>query len=58
MDDKNRKPLQKCKICGFRSVTIVTTKVTDEILQYWLKKDKKDVNVSLVYTNGRMKAAQ
>jgi hypothetical protein len=30
---------------GVRSFAIITTKVTDEVLQYWLdQKDKKDVN--------------
>jgi len=43
---------------GVRSFAIVTTKVTDDILQYWLdQKDKKDANGGLVYVNGPMKAA-
>jgi|GEM_PF-1311396 len=43
---------------GVRGFAIVTTKVTDKILQYWLdKKDKTDVNGTLLYANGPMKAA-
>mgnify|MGYP001241457448 FL=1 len=43
---------------GVRSFAIVTTKVTDEILQYWLdQKDKTDSNGTLLYANGPMKAA-
>lgn len=43
---------------GVRSFAIVTTKVTDEILQYWLdQKDKTDSNRTLLYANGFMKAA-
>jgi len=40
------------------SFAIVTTRVTDEILQYWLdQKDRTDVNGTLLYQNGPMKAA-
>ena len=43
---------------GVRSFAIVTTKVTDEILKYWLdQKDKTDSNGTLLYANGPMKAA-
>ncbi len=43
---------------GVRSFALVTTKVTDEILQYWLdQKDKTDSNGTLLYANGPMKAA-
>ncbi|NYB52643.1 MAG: hypothetical protein HVN35_08815 [Methanobacteriaceae archaeon] len=43
---------------GVRSFAIVTTKVTDEILQYWLdQKDKTNSNGTLLYANGPMKAA-
>jgi parallel beta-helix repeat protein len=43
---------------GVRSFAIVTTKVTDNILQYWLnEKDKKDANGKLLYPTGPMKAA-
>lgn len=43
---------------GVRSFAIVTTKVTDEILQYWLEqKDKKNINGTYIYLAGPMKAA-
>jgi len=43
---------------GVRSFAIVTTKVTDDILRYWLdKKDKRDENGALLYQEGPMKAA-
>ncbi|MDP2837339.1 MAG: NosD domain-containing protein, partial [Methanobacteriaceae archaeon] len=43
---------------GVRSFAIVTTKVTDDILRYWLEqKDKTDSNGTLLYANGPMKAA-
>ena len=43
---------------GVRSFAIVTTKVTDEILRYWLdQKDRTNVNGTLLYPDGPMKAA-
>jgi len=43
---------------GVRSFAIVTEKVTDEILKYWLdEKDKKDEEGTLAYGEGPMKAA-
>ena len=39
---------------GVRSFAIVTTKITDEILQYWLdQKDKRDANGNLLYPEGQ-----
>lgn len=43
---------------GVRSFAIATTKVTDGILQYWLdQKDRTNVNGTLLYPEGPMKAA-
>ncbi|MFA0832880.1 MAG: right-handed parallel beta-helix repeat-containing protein [Methanobacterium formicicum] len=43
---------------GVRSFAIVTTKVTDEMLQYWLdEKDRTNANGTLLYPEGPMKAA-
>lgn len=43
---------------GVRSFAIVTSRVTDDILQYWLdQKDRTDVNGTLLYQEGPMKAA-
>ena len=43
---------------GVRSFAIVTTKVTDDILWYWLEQENKtDSSGNLVYANGPMKAA-
>ncbi|NYB52640.1 MAG: hypothetical protein HVN35_08800 [Methanobacteriaceae archaeon] len=38
---------------GVRSFAIVTTKVTDEMLQYWLdEKDRTNANRTLIYPEG------
>lgn len=43
---------------GVRSFAIAATKVTDGILQYWLdQKDRTNVNGTLLYPEGPMKAA-
>ncbi|NYB52465.1 MAG: right-handed parallel beta-helix repeat-containing protein, partial [Methanobacteriaceae archaeon] len=43
---------------GVRSFAIVTTKVTDEMLRYWLdEKDRTNANGTLLYPEGPMKAA-
>jgi parallel beta-helix repeat protein len=43
---------------GVRSFAFVTTKVTDEILRYWLDQENKtDSNGNLLYPDGPMRAA-